>query len=358
MALVDIGISHAELVAAGTAAYPPDLQKQLNLAITPDRLTTVHELASLDIEVGQHFAAAANRFFELHKIDSASIVAIGSHGQTLRHYPRPPTPYSWQIGNPATIAAITGITTVADFRSMDVAFGGEGAPLVPPFHNWFFGKAGQERILLNVGGIANVSVLHGSPSAHFIGYDTGPGNCLMDEWCRLHLEKPFDHAGAWASSGSVLPALLQAMLRDSYFDESPPKSTGREQFNLKLVERLVAENGLGKARPEDIQATLAQLTAESIATEIERSAAELISPVFVCGGGAHNDELMRRLRQRLPSRQVETTAAVNLDPDFVEATAFAWLAQQRTNLLPVTLSTSAAVRTRCLGAIYEPRSSA
>ncbi len=342
-------------LGAHTERYADGLRARLQHAITPQARLTVHEIASLHIEIGRAFAAAANALLANLGISAGAVQAIGSHGQTLRHHPGPPAPYSWQLGDPATIAVRTGITTVADFRSLDVAFGGEGAPLVPPFHAYCMHAPGDERTVLNLGGIANLTVLDGSAAVPRLGYDSGPGNCLMDEWCHRHLDAPYDAEGRWAASGKVDADLLDALLADPYFALPAPKSTGREAFNLPWLARFLAADRFSSVAAVDVQATLSALTVESVAREIERSAQRPDSAIYVCGGGSHNRHLLDRLRERLPHRPIETTRVLGVDPDFVEAAAFAWLARQRLAGSPVALSTGDDPRRVLLGAIYEAR---
>ena len=355
LALVHLRRDALETIATTTSRYPESIRERLIAAITPEHRMTVHEIASLDIEIGQLFAAASSTMLESQGINTDSVIAIGSHGQTLRHHPQPPSPYSWQIGNPAAIAARTGITTVADFRSLDIADGGEGAPLVPPFHRWCFGTDDSERIIANIGGIANISVLNPGTETIESGFDTGPGNCLLDEWRRRHSEDLFDQGGTWASTGTVVPELLAAFISEPYFAHAAPKSTGREMFNMAFIECHLSQFCDQDIDPADIQATIAQLTAETLSIAIDKSTSDPRSAVYVCGGGAHNNDLLNRLRRQLPKRDINTTEILNVDPDYVEATAFAWLAQQRVALRPVTLSTNRTPRSRVLGAIYEPR---
>jgi anhydro-N-acetylmuramic acid kinase len=275
------------------------------------------------------------------------IRAIGSHGQTLRHQPDAITPYSLQIGNPATIASGTGITTVADFRSADIAAGGQGAPLVPPFHQWLFG--GENRVILNIGGIANVTLLQPG-DAPVIGFDTGPGNTLMDRWIQKHRKQAFDRNGAWAASGSCIDELLESMLTYGYFRLEPPKSTGLDDFNLDWL----AGHGISHYDATDVQATLSELTAKTVADAVNRHAPQA-GELFVCGGGAHNADLLQRLGRHLPGTRIATTAVVGLDPDWVEAVAFAWLAMRalagKTGNLP---SVTGASRKVVLGTIHSP----
>jgi anhydro-N-acetylmuramic acid kinase len=282
-------------------------------------------------------------------VPAREVTAIGSHGQTVRHQPDGRRPYSLQIGNPDIIATGTGVTTVADFRSADIAAGGQGAPLVPPFHDWLFASPGESRVILNIGGIANVTILP-PDERPVIGFDTGPGNTLMDRWIHRHRGKSFDEGGAWAASGEVDDALLERLLSFGYFRLDPPKSTGLEDFNLDWLDR----HEVGAYEPADVQATLAELTARSVAMDVRRHADEA-NQLFVCGGGAHNSHLMQRLAANLPDVRIDTTLAVGLDPDWVEAIAFAWLAMRTIRNEPGNLpSVTGASRKVVLGTIHSP----
>jgi anhydro-N-acetylmuramic acid kinase len=252
-----------------------------------------------------------------------------------------------QIGDPNVIAAATGITTVADFRRMDMALGGQGAPLVPAFHAWRFQHAHEQRAVVNIGGIANVTVL--APGEAVRGFDTGPGNTLLDLWVRAQRSQPFDDAGRWAASGQVNDRLLQACLADPFFAARPPKSTGREYFHRAWLDRQLAS--VGAVSDADVQATLAELTAATIAAAI-RSELEHCQDIIVCGGGAHNADLLRRLR-RLATARVTTTEAHGFSPDWVEAAAFAWLARARLREIPGNVpSVTGARRPAVLGSVY------
>jgi anhydro-N-acetylmuramic acid kinase len=276
------------------------------------------------------------------------VEAIGHHGQTIWHEPDPPESFTWQLGDPNSIAAITGIDTVADLRRLDMALGGQGAPLVPPFHAWLFASEAGPRVVLNIGGIANLTLL--APGRDVIGFDTGPGNTLLDLWVRERQGLPYDDGGRWAASGTLDPTLLAACLDEPYLARAAPKSTGRELFNrLWLEQRLAAA---ASTIPDvNVAATLLELTARTITDAIaglELPDCELI----VCGGGARNAMLMARLGE-LAGRAPITTAEFGLDPDHVEAAAMAWLARARVagaagNLPTVTAAREAAV----LGALY------
>ena len=329
--------------------YPDGLRAELLDATAEPDSCSVDRMGRLDRQIGMSFANAALELIDKSGVAVKQIRAIGSHGQTLRHQPDAATPFTLQIGDPATIAQATGIATVADFRRADVAAGGQGAPLVPPFHAWLFGPARRHRVVLNVGGIANVTIL-GANNAAVTGFDTGPGNCLMDRWIQMHRDAAFDHDGSWAATGRYIEALLDMLLKDAYFSQSPPKSSGLEYFNLDWLSR----HDPGAHDPQDVQATLCELTARSVAIAIEEHA-PATQEVFVCGGGAHNPELLRRLSANLSGATVDTTAAAGLQPDWVEATAFAWLAMRTLKGLSGNLpSVTGASRKVVLGAIHSP----
>ncbi|MGB5510293.1 MAG: anhydro-N-acetylmuramic acid kinase [Woeseiaceae bacterium] len=347
--VVRFGKQDAQLLASLEQPYPEPLRRKLLQAMRDPESCSVDDVGTLDRQVGESFRDAALAVLAGTDLVASDIAAIGSHGQTLRHRPDAPTPYSLQIGDPATIAVGTGITTVADFRRADIAAGGQGAPLVPPFHQWLFGRSGSSRVILNIGGIANITVL-GEGNKEPLGFDTGPGNTLLDGWIQANQNKRYDREGAWATSGRVEPALLQALLVDDYFRLAPPKSTGFEHFNLEWLRQRGADNHA----PADVQATLAELSARTIAAAIEEHAATA-REVLVCGGGFHNNDLLRRLGQNLPGRTVSSTAAEGLHPDWVEATAFAWLAMRTLNKQSGNLpSVTGASRKLVLGAIHSP----
>ena len=289
------------------------------------------------------------------ELESTDITAIGAHGQTVRHCPSGSAAdgggYTIQLNNPALLAERTGMNVVADLRSRDVAAGGQGAPLVPAFHKAVFGQTGQNIAVLNIGGIANVSLLHSDGSVQ--GFDTGPGNVLMDAWTMAHTGQPFDAHGAWAASGLVLKPFLGVLLRDAYFSKPIPKSTGRDLFHLAwLQDRLVADTSFTSVGPADVQATLAELTAQSIALAVREYGAGFES-LYVCGGGALNNHLMQRLRVAMPHIKIETTDALGIPVMQVEAAAFAWLAKQCVNRTPLNLQKiTGAHGSRVLGAVY------
>jgi anhydro-N-acetylmuramic acid kinase len=349
--LVEFGDHRCQIRSTLSAQYPEELRSALLKASRTPTECTVDLIGRLDHWVGECFRDASLALLKENGVAAGEVVAIGSHGQTLRHQPHAARPFTLQIGDPNIIATGTGITTVADFRRADVTLGGEGAPLAPAFHQWLFAGTDANRAVLNIGGIANVTMLLAS-SPIVTGLDTGPGNTLLDSMARRHLDKPYDEGGAWAAAGTVSKELLRAMLSDRYFELPPPKSTGFEYFNAAWLKSKISS--LGKAAPEagDIQATLAELSAQTIATAILKNAPE-INEVLVCGGGVHNTDLLRRLTTCLAGSSVESTEAHGLHPDWVEAAAFAWLAKRRLEGKPGNLpEVTGASRPELLGAIY------
>ena len=302
----------------------------------------------LDIQLGHLFAQATNTMLEQAGFEPGKITAIGSHGQTVLHEPEAPQPFSLQIANPNIIANETGILTVADFRNMDIAAGGQGAPLAPAFHEFQFRNTDKNRVVLNIGGIANITILPRDKKIDVIGFDTGPGNALMDSWVRKHLNTEMDKDGTWANSGHINNEILDEMLKDQYFAKTPPKSTGIEYFNLQWLDKFI-----NNFKPEDIQATLLALTVATIAGAIQKYAPET-DAVLVCGGGAHNIVIMQALRKQLPGSNVVLTSEYGLDPDCIEAVTFAWLAKRRIENKPGNLpAVTGASKPALLGTLYE-----
>jgi anhydro-N-acetylmuramic acid kinase len=324
--------------------YADSLRTQL-LALHTPQPDEIHLASSAANELAILYAKAVGVLLE--GITPTSVRAIGCHGQTLRH--RPADGYTLQIGNAALLAELTGITVVSDFRSRDIAAGGQGAPLVPAFHAQLLRHPEVHRVIANIGGIANITDL--PPSGVVRGWDTGPGNMLLDAWINRHQGAHYDRNGAWAISGTVDPDLLDTLASHPYLCQPPPKSAGREQFNLDWLDATLARLG-GAIDPADVQATLLELTATSLTDAVRRecgSAQEL----YVCGGGAHNGALMQRLGAHLPAIKVATTTALGVDPDWVEALAFAWLARQTLHHAPGNLpSVTGARGARILGAIH------
>ncbi len=334
------------LLAATHIAFPSELRVELLALQTPgaDEITraarAANSLADLYAYALQCVCAAAD-------LAPHDVVAAGVHGQTVRH--RPAEGWTLQLNNPARVAERAYMTVVADFRARDIAAGGQGAPLVPAFHAALFADPGTHRVVANIGGIANVTDL--PPSGDVRGFDTGPGNVLLDLWCVRHRGAPFDAGGAWAGSGRVDGALLAALLAEPYFADPPPKSTGRDLFDAAWLDRHLAE-ACWQGRAEDLQATLGALTVRSLADAIRAHAAG-VRELLVCGGGARNDTLLRMLALELHGVPVTTTAAAGVDPTHVEALAFAWLAREALAGRPASLpAVTGAGGTRILGAIY------
>ena len=318
--LAEIGPGNrTRLLRTRYSPYPDDLRTQL-LALHAPQRDEIHLAALAANTLARLYAETVDKLLE--GIDPGGIRAIGCHGQTLRH--RPADGYTLQIGNASLLAELSGIDVVSDFRSRDIAAGGQGAPLVPAFHARVLAHRDAHRIIANIGGIANITDL--PPNGQVRGWDTGPGNMLMDAWINRHRGDHYDRDGAWAASASVDTGLLAALLRHSYLPRRPPKSAGREQFNLERLDATLAE--LDRTLdPGTVQATLLEYTAVTLCDAVEqecRGAQEL----YVCGGGAHNGALMRRIASLLPPLHVTTTADLGIDPDWVEALAFAWLARQ------------------------------
>ncbi len=344
-----------EVALEATVEYPiPEATRQAIAAISHSSADEIERMGLLDRDLGVLFARAAQALLQQAEREPQDVVALGSHGQTIRH--RPPEAgdnaergFTVQIGDPNTIAEFTGITTVADFRRRDMAAGGQGAPLAPAFHAAAFGRSGRHRAVVNIGGIANVSLLRGDTLV--AGFDTGPGNTLLDQWIQRHRGEPFDRDGAWAASGQVHEELLARLLSHPYFTRRGPRSTGKEDFHLPWLESaLAACPGISAA---DVQSTLAELTARSIAAGIE-SDDFTVHEVYLSGGGAYNSDLADRLRARLPAAlTLDSCAVLGLDPDWVEAAAFAWLASRTlAGLAGNAPAVTGAAGERILGGIY------
>lgn len=337
---------HLEVLAARTVPYSTAIRDSILTLATANAAIALDDFGQLDVAVGTAFADAALAVLRDVEVDHSAVAAIGSHGQTIRHRPAGPFPFTMQIGDASVIAERTRITTIADFRRADVAAGGQGAPLLPALHAALFSAPDRTRVILNLGGIANITVL--APGRAVLGFDTGPANCLLDAWALRHRGTARDEGGAWAASGRVDRALLDAWLSDPYFNAPAPKSTGREHFNLDWLDARVRAD----VAPADVQATLLALTATTVADAIRASAPDA-REVFACGGGVHNPALMSALRERLAPMSLDSTSALGLDPDYVEAAGFAWLARARIAETPGNLPAVTGARgPRVLGAIY------
>ena len=340
-----------QVLQHASCGFDEALRAELLALNTPGGQDELHRACLAANALVHHYAQVVRQLLAASGVQASQVAAIGAHGQTVRHRPQmfDGTGYTLQLNAPALLAELTGITVVSDLRSRDVAAGGQGAPLVPAFHQGIFGKAGATTLVLNIGGIANLSVLGVDGSV--LGFDTGTGNALMDGWCLRHTGQAYDEGGRWAATGHVLPELLDAMLGDPYLQQPPPKSTGRDLFHADWLSTHLQRHA-AQAAPVDVQATLTEFTAVSCADAVTRfgkSGSELL----VCGGGALNAYLMQRLAALLPHVKVTTTAERGLPPLEVEAAAFAWLARQCLLGLPGNLASVTSARgPRILGAIY------
>ncbi|MFI4890566.1 MAG: anhydro-N-acetylmuramic acid kinase [Steroidobacterales bacterium] len=345
-ALVDLAGDRCRVLAGRASAWPAGLKARVTHLIEHPEQAALDEIAALDVELGRAFAGAALELLRETGTAPREVRAVGSHGQTVRHRPDAATPFSLQLGDPNTVAELTGLTVVGDFRRRDVAAGGQGAPLVPAFHEQVFSSPDEDRAIVNIGGIANVTALRRQSAV--VGFDTGPGNRLLDAWISRHRRLDFDRDGDWAQTGRCDTGLLQALLAEPYLALPAPKSTGRELFNPQWLD---ARLGTTSRRPQDVQATLLDYTAETIAAGVQQYAPG--ATVYLCGGGAHNRRLLDAIARRVAPQRVMSTAALGLDPDFVEAVAFAWFAHrtltERTSTLP---SVTGASGPRILGGIY------
>ena len=340
--LVDLAATPT-LLASHFQPYSPERVATLLDLHVPGQ-DELHRAQLTANQLAEDYANATHALLQKAAIDPQNICAIGCHGQTVRHHPE--QGYSLQLNNGALLAELSGITVVGDFRARDIAAGGQGAPLVPAFHDQVMRHSTIHRAILNIGGIANLTNL--DPKLTTTGFDTGPGNLLMDAWITKHGGVSYDADGAWAASAEVIPALLQALLADPYFAAKPPKSTGRDHFNLAWLGKHLH----GTESPAEVQATLLALTADSIAEAVRRDCAGT-EEIYVCGGGAHNDALLARLRTALPQCRIDSTDGLSIGADWMEAVAFAWLARQTLRRLPGNLPAVTGARHPCiLGAIY------
>ena len=346
-ALVEFGVAPLRVLATGATPFEPGLKRRISALIDSADQVALDDIGQIDVQLGQAFARACKALLRKAGVSADHVAAIGSHGQTLRHRPDLPTPFTWQIGDPNILAEMTGITVVADFRRRDVAAGGQGAPLLPLFHDQVFRSDSEDRVIANLGGIANITIL--SRGAEVRGFDTGPANRLLDAWISLHHGRDFDEAGTWAASGQVDDTLLRELLDEPYLRLPPPKSTGRELFNLPWL-----QNKLGRAarKPQDVQATLRRFTASTLAAAVRAYAAPGAA-IYVCGGGAHNSGLLQDIAALTAPNRVASTALLGLDPDYVEAIAFAWFAQRTLEGLTSSApAVTGAAGARILGGVY------
>jgi len=342
-ALVDFSTATPNLIHNFYHPFSDEIKNQIS-ALTMSGENEIHRLATLDASLANEFSFATNELLKASQLKPKDIQAIGSHGQTIRHAPNAETPFTLQISDPNTIASLTNITTVADFRRKDIALKGQGAPLTPVFHEAIFRSTDEDRIIVNIGGIANITVLPADPSKPIVGFDTGPGNTLLDAWAKKNIDRNYDEGGEWAATGNTDETLLSTMLADAYFKMSAPKSTGTDYFNLDWFAQFNTQ-----LKPEAIQATLVALTAISIANSIPKE-----SKVIVCGGGVHNHYLINTL-EKFCGQKVFSSEEFGIEPDWVEAIAFAWLAKQTLTKKPINLcNITGSKRPAILGGIYYP----
>jgi anhydro-N-acetylmuramic acid kinase len=351
--LVDFSQELPHLVASHSEPIPEQLRTSL-LRLCSAQSVSLLELGETDIALGRLFAQAVNAILHKNRLSKDDIIAIGSHGQTIQHQPNGFAPFTIQIGDPNTICELTGISTVADFRRKDMAAGGQGAPLAPTFHQYRFANSTHRRAVLNIGGISNITLLSQADSHQLTGFDTGPGNVLMDTWIKRHKGASYDQDGVWATTGELVPALLDALLADPYFNLPAPKSTGRELFNEDWLQKHL--DRLGSLSPNDVQATLLELTARSIVESVDWKTQD-IKELVVCGGGVHNGALMRRLAALVRSCEVVSSESLGLSPDWVEGVAFAWFAYKTWNNEPINTGLVTGAKHPCLlGGIYHSES--
>jgi anhydro-N-acetylmuramic acid kinase len=349
--LVDFSGTAPRLLGHASTPIPANLAAEL-LSLNSAGVNELHRAALASNALVRLYANVVGDLLVRSGSAAAKVVAIGAHGQTVRHQPQAfdGTGYTLQLNNPALLAELTGIDVVADFRSRDVAAGGQGAPLVPAFHQAVFGIAGATVAALNIGGISNLTVIGPQLADDVLGLDCGPGNALMDAWCQRHLAKPYDAGGAWAASGQLHPGLLQCLLDEPYFAQPAPKSTGRDLFSTAWLSQKLEP--LRYLKPADVQNTLTELTARACAESVQRYGMESQS-LIVCGGGAFNTHLMGRLQALLPSIEVISSQARGIPPQQVEAAAFAWLARKTVRRETGNLKKATGAHgARILGSIY------
>ena len=321
-ALVDFSTDQPQLIATHCHSYPAALRDDI-LRLCEGGQVSLSELGQTDIQIGRYFAEGVQELLQSAGIDAGEITAIGSHGQTVWHQPEGDYPFTLQLGDANTIAQHSGITTVADLRGRDMAAGGQGAPLAPLLHRAVFHSPNVDRVVINIGGISNITSL--PRDGDFLAFDTGPGNVLMDYWIGKHRQQKYDENGAWAATGQFNLTLLNALLGEAYFTKPIPKSTGRELFNGDWLEAKIKQCQINIS-PEDVQATLLTLTATSIVSALNTISTP--QEIYVCGGGAHNAALMNEITKIASDISVSSTSELGIDPDWVEAIAFAWMARE------------------------------
>ena len=343
-ALLDLSGANPILLATHYQTYSAALIESL-LSLHLPAHNELHHSQLVSQQLAQGYAMATRTLLQEATINANQVRAIGCHGQTIRHCPD--AAYTIQLGNAALLAELSGICVISDFRSRDIAAGGQGAPLVPAFHDKMLRHPEKHRVIVNIGGISNLTNL--APGKPTSGFDCGPGNLLMDAWNKQHHGKPYDENGAWAGSGKVIPALLQSMLAEPYLHTPPPKSSGRDLFNMAWLKQKLN----GQELPVDVQASLLALTTHTISTSIMEHC-QGVEEIYLCGGGAHNTALLNQLKHMLVNVNVQLTDHLGIDADWLEAIAFAWLAQQTMHGQPANLPQATGARHPCiLGAIYQ-----
>ncbi|NOR51600.1 MAG: anhydro-N-acetylmuramic acid kinase [Gammaproteobacteria bacterium] len=345
--LVNLASTPPRLLQSVHHKFDKSLREQL-LQLTKTGSITLKELGEIDHLLGLSYVNIVKALLNSASVAASNVRGIGSHGQTIYHQPSADAPFTLQIGDANLIAEKTAITTVADFRSRDMAAGGQGAPLVPAFHNALFRDKNRETIVINIGGIANLSILPADPTQPVTGFDSGPGNLLLDSWIQLIRGFQYDNNGEWGATGKVIPSLLESLLSDPFFSIPAPKSIGRELFNMEWLQRYLG----GDERNEDVQATLHELTARSISDAVKQHSKK-VDQLILCGGGVFNRYLVERISYYLTECKITTTQEFGIDPQLIEAMAFAWLAREtlagRAGNIPEVTGARRAVT---LGAIY------
>jgi len=352
--VASVGVNGTNLVASYDHPIPAQLRQQI-LSICTNQHTTIREVGLVDHKLGRLYASAVNQLLKQADLQPEQITAIGNHGQTVFHEPTGASPFTMQLGDANLIAALTGIDTIADFRRIDMAMGGQGAPLTPAFHQHLFKQRDSTTAIVNIGGIANITVIPAREQTNnqVTGFDTGPGNTLMDAWCEKHTGQKYDENGSWAQSGQTNDILLNQFMSDPYLQKPYPKSTGREHYNLQWLTRKIEKQQKDFLPAQDIQRTLCEFTALSITQQVQTFKHGKDSELLVCGGGASNPLLMKRIQLHLKDWVVVPTSARGIPGDYMEAMAFAWLAHQRVHNQPSSLPSVTGANSRAsLGVFY------
>jgi len=349
-ALVEFDGTDMKLIASHSHSIPDTLKEKLSLLSLNDKKSSIDMLGEADTELGQLLADATNQLLSIANIKAEQVSGIGSHGQTIRHRPDAKNRFTMQIGDANQISYLTGITTVADFRRKDMAANGEGAPLAPAFHQQVFYSKSENRAVLNIGGISNLTYLPKDKNQDCFGFDCGPGNILMDAWIRLHQQKDYDDNGNWSASTKPSENLVSQLMKDPFIHQAPPKSTGKEHYHLDWLSKQLAQ--LKPLSDSEVQASLSQFTCDSIVHAILNNLPQL-DRLIICGGGVHNTHLMSLLKTKLPDIDIDSSERHGIHPDWVEAIAFAWLAKQTLNNKPGNLpAVTGADKQLVLGAIF------